>query len=148
MVDVVQGDKVGAYGDFDNRALSRSPDRVAVTNFPMIDLSPFINDGMREDRMRTAREVRSACIDIGFLYVIGHGFAAEDLDDVLTQGRSFFALPLAEKMKSLSRNVDMPGFVRTGGIDPEKNRDKVVDIKERFSLTRELKPGEQARGGF
>jgi isopenicillin N synthase-like dioxygenase len=145
MVDVVQGDKVGAYADFDNRALSRSPDRVAVANLPIIDLSPFIDDGMHEERKRTARAVRSACIDIGFFYVTGHGFAAKDLDDVLTQGRSFFALPLAEKMKSLSLNVDMPGFVRTGGIDPEKNRDKVVDIKERFSLTRELKPGEQAR---
>jgi isopenicillin N synthase-like dioxygenase len=54
-------------------------------------------------------------------------------------------LPLEDKMKVLSPSVDMPGFVRTGGMDPEKNRDKVVDIKERFSLTRELKPGEQAR---
>jgi len=35
--------------------------------------------------------------------------------------------------------------VRTGGMDPEKNRDKVVDIKERLSMTRELKPGEQVR---
>jgi isopenicillin N synthase-like dioxygenase len=145
MVDVVQSNQVGAYEDFDNRVLARSPRRAAVANIPIIDLAPFICEGTHEDRMRTARAVRSACIDIGFFYITGHGFAAKELDDVLTQGRGFFALPLAEKMKVLSLNVDMPGFVRTGGIDPEKNRDKVVDIKERFSLTRELRPGEQVR---
>jgi isopenicillin N synthase-like dioxygenase len=89
--------------------------------------------------------MRSACIDIGFFYVTGHGFAVAELEAVLAQGRKFFALPLEEKMKVLSRNIDTPGFVRTGGIDPEKNLDKVVDIKERFSLTRELRPGEQVR---
>jgi isopenicillin N synthase-like dioxygenase len=143
MVEVIQGDQVGAYADFDNRSLARTPQRAAVANLPVIDLSPFVREGSREDRMRVARAVRSACIDIGFFYLTGHGFTTSELDTVLTQGRSFFALPLADKMKVLSLNIDMPGFVRTGGIDPEKNRDKVVDIKERFSLSRELQHGEQ-----
>lgn len=145
MVELIQGDQVGSYGAFDNRALSRNPQRVAVTDLPVIDLSPFISGGTREERHRVARELRAACIDIGFFYVTGHGFSLNELDAVLSQGRSFFALPLDEKMKVLSRNVDMPGFVRTGGIDPEKNRDKVVDIKERLSITRELMPDEEAR---
>ena len=59
--------------------------------------------------------------------------------------RRFFGLPLDEKMKVLSLNIDMPGFVRTGGVDPEKNRDKVVDIKERFSMARELMADEEVR---
>jgi isopenicillin N synthase-like dioxygenase len=145
MVEVIQGDQVGAYADFDSRALSRDPQRVAVSDIPIIDLSPFMRDTTREERKRTARALCSACIDIGFFYVTGHGFALSELDAVLAQQRSFFALPLADKMKVLSLNVDMPGFVRTGGIDPELNRDKVVDIKERFSLTRELMPDELAR---
>ena len=145
MVEVIRGDQVGAYTDFDNRAPSRDPQRVAVTDLPVIDLTPFMHDSPREERLRTARTLRAACIDIGFFYVTGHGFAPNELDAVLTQGRSFFALPLDEKMKVLSLNVDMPGFVRTGGIEPEKNRDKAVDIKERFSVTRELMAGEQVR---
>jgi isopenicillin N synthase-like dioxygenase len=145
MVDLIQTDQRGAYADFDNRALSRDPRRVAVSNLPIIDLSPFMDESAREDRMHTARAVRSACINIGFFYVTGHGFTVKELNAVLTQGLSFFALPLEEKMKVLSLNADMPGFVRTGGMDPEKNRDKVVDIKERLSMTRELKPGEQVR---
>jgi isopenicillin N synthase-like dioxygenase len=143
MVDVMQTDQRGAYADFDNRALSRDPRRVAVSNLPIIDLSPFMVENAREHRMHAARAVRSACIDIGFFYVTGHGFTVRELNAVLTQGLGFFALPLEEKMKVLSPNIDMPGFVRTGGMDPKKNRDKVVDIKERLSLTRELKPDEQ-----
>ena len=145
MVSVLQPDQRGAYADYDNRALSREPQRVAISNLPIIDLAPFMAASAREDRMRVARAVRAACIDIGFFYVTGHGYTAEELNAVLTQGLGFFALPLEEKMKVLSPNVDSPGFVRTGGMDPEKNRDKVVDIKERYSLTRELRPGEPAR---
>ena len=145
MVDVIDPDQRRTYADFDSRALSRDPQRVAVSNLPIIDVSPFMNESAREDRMHTARAVRSACINIGFFYVTGHGFTVKELNIVLTQGLSFFALPIEEKMKVLSPNVDMPGFVRTGGMDPEKNRDKIVDIKERLSLTRELKPGEQVR---
>src|SRR5262249_3649836 len=55
------------------------------------------------------------------------------------------ALPFAEKMKVLSPDIDTPGYVRTGGVDPDKNRDKVVDIKERFSMARELMPDEEVR---
>jgi isopenicillin N synthase-like dioxygenase len=145
MVDVIQADQRAAYADYDNRALSRDPQRVAVSGLPIVDLSPFMGESACEDRLRAARAVRAACIDIGFFYATGHGFTAKELDDVLAQGLAFFALPLEEKMKVLSPDVDMPGFVRTGGMDPEKNRDKVVDIKERFSLTRELRPGEQVR---
>jgi isopenicillin N synthase-like dioxygenase len=145
MVDILQENEVSAYADFDSRSLARNTKRVALANLPTIDLSPFMSGGTREDRMKTARAIRAACIDIGFFYLVGHGFTTSELDAVLAQGRSFFDLQLAEKMEVRSLNVDMPGFVRTGGIDPEKNRDKVVDIKERFSLTRELQPGEQAR---
>jgi isopenicillin N synthase-like dioxygenase len=145
MVSTLQSDRRAAYADYDNRALSRELQRVAVCDLPVIDLAPFMAASAREQRMRVARAVRAACIDIGFFYVTGHGFTAGELDAVLREGLDFFALPFEEKMKVLSPNVDSPGFVRTGGMDPEKNRDKVVDIKERYSLTRELRLGEQAR---
>jgi len=145
MVEVIQSNQVHAYADFDNRVLSRNPQRVALVNLPVIDISPFLCESTHDNRMHTARELRSACIDIGFFYLTGHGFTQNELDAVLTQGRRFFGLPAEEKMKVLSLNVDMPGFVRTGGLDPEKNRDKVVDIKERFSMSRELLTDEEVR---
>jgi isopenicillin N synthase-like dioxygenase len=132
MVDVIQNDQRGAYADFDSRALSRDPQRKAVSNLPIIDLSPFMEESAREDRIHAARTIRSACIDIGFFYVRGHGFAVNELNAVLAQGLKFFALPLEKKMTVLSSDVNMPGFVRIGGMDPERNRDNVVDIKERL----------------
>lgn len=145
MVSVLQPDARGAYADYDSRALSREPQRIAVTDLPIIDLTPFMATSTQQERARVARTVRAACINIGFFYVTGHGFTAAELNAVLAEGLGFFGMPLEQKMKVLSPSVDMPGFVRTGGLDPEKNRDKAVDIKERLYLTRELKPGEEAR---
>lgn len=145
MVEVIQDSQFRAYSDFDNRAISDNPRRAALDQLPIINISPFLSEGTRDDRMRTAHELRSACIDIGFFYLTGHGFTLNGLDAVLTEGRNFFGLPSEEKMKVLSGSIDMPGFVRTGGVDPEKNRDKVVDIKERFSMSRELIADEEIR---
>jgi isopenicillin N synthase-like dioxygenase len=106
MVDVIQADQRAAYADYDSRALSRDPWRVAVSDLPIVDLSPFMGESACEDRLRTARAVRAACIDIGFFYVTGHGFTTKELDHVLAQGLAFFALPLEEKMKVLSPDID------------------------------------------
>ncbi len=123
MVEVVQDGQFWAYADFDNRNRSRNPRRTALANLPVLDISPFLRESTRDERMHMARALRSACIDIGFFYLIGHGFTPGMLDAVLAQGRRFFELPVAEKMKLLSHNVDEPGYVRIGGVDPEKNRD-------------------------
>src|SRR5262245_12050961 len=74
MVEVVQDGQFRAYADFDNRSLAREPQRTALANLPVIDLSPYLREGTRDERMQTARTLRSACIDIGFFYLIGHGF--------------------------------------------------------------------------
>jgi isopenicillin N synthase-like dioxygenase len=145
MVEVIHDGQFQGYSDFDNRALSRNPTRAALDQLPIINIAPFLSKGTRDDRMRTARELRSACIDIGFFYLTGHGFTPSALDAVLAEGQSFFGLPIEEKMKVLSQSIDIPGFVRTGGVDPEKNRGKVVDIKERFSMSRELMADEEVR---
>jgi isopenicillin N synthase-like dioxygenase len=143
MVEVVQDGQIRAYADFDNRSLPRSPQRTALANLPVLDISPFLRESTPDERIHMARALRSACIDIGFFYLIGHGFTPSKLDAVLAQGRRFFELAVPEKLKLLSHNVDEPGYVRMGGVDPEKTRDKVVDIKERLSLSRDLMPGEQ-----
>ena len=92
MVEVVQDGQIRAYADFDNRNLSRNPQRVALANLPVLDISPFLREGTRDERMHMARTLRSACIDIGFFYLTGHGFAPGTLDAVLAQGRRFFEL--------------------------------------------------------
>ena len=55
MVEVIQGGQVSAYADFDNRAASPNPQRVALADLAIIDLSPFLGESTAEERMRTAR---------------------------------------------------------------------------------------------
>jgi hypothetical protein len=69
MVGIVPGEQDSVGAAFANRALSGSPQRVAVSDLPVIDLGPFMRESAVEDRLHTACMIRSACIDIGFFYV-------------------------------------------------------------------------------
>jgi isopenicillin N synthase-like dioxygenase len=117
--------------------------RKAVSQLPLIDLSPFRPGGSLQERRATAAAIRQACIDIGFFYVTGHGFSAEELDESLDWGHRFFELPLEAKMRYAAKNSSASlGFIQTGGLNPEANKDTRVDLKERFYASRELAPGE------
>jgi isopenicillin N synthase-like dioxygenase len=128
---------LGLYRDFDNRYL-RDDRRLGITRstlaaLPLVDLSAF-----------APGEMRKACVDIGFFYLKGHGFAAAEVDTLLDWGRRFFALPRREKDKLLM--TDGAGYVPPGGLNPAANPDKAADLKERFYLAREfaLGPAEHA----
>ena len=122
-------------------------DRKAVTRLPVIDLSPFIENGAIAERRAVAAALRQACIDIGFFYLTGHGIPQQDFDDVIAMGHRFFALPLAEKMKLHSNKSGARlGYRGMGGPNPEANPDKVPDIKERFHMSRDVLPGEPEAG--
>ncbi|KAK5257354.1 hypothetical protein BJ546DRAFT_976279 [Cryomyces antarcticus] len=58
--------------------------------FPVIDISPFTNNGTAPHRERCAKEIASACSDHGFFYVVGHGIPASITDHVLGLARCFF----------------------------------------------------------
>jgi len=77
-----------------------SADRAA--SLPVIDIGPLVRDGAATNAV--AEQVRVACHDYGFFYVVGHGID-EDLGVSLEAlNREFFALPLAEKMKISMRS--------------------------------------------
>lgn len=61
-----------------------------------------------------------ACLDSGFFYVVNHGISQEFMDEVFTQSKRFFTLPLKEKMKAL-RNEKHRGYtpVLDELLDPE-----------------------------
>jgi isopenicillin N synthase-like dioxygenase len=68
-----------------------------MASLPVIDIGPLLRDGA--DANGVAEQIRVACHDCGFFYVVGHG-VDEDLGGSLeAMSREFFALPLAEKMK-------------------------------------------------
>ena len=149
MVDTIEDGSAALYADFDNRYLSRpGVDRIAVNDLPVIDLSPFTGNGSATERARTIAAIRSACINIGFFQISGHGVSIEEFDQLHDYGMQFFALPTAEKMKlDASKHPFNRGYIRPGGVNPGANPDKTADIKERFAMCREYYPGEPAGDG-
>jgi isopenicillin N synthase-like dioxygenase len=67
------------------------------SGIPVIDISGFIAQSARE-KARVAAELREACIDIGFFFVVGHGVPRAVVDGAFDAARSFFAQPLDAKM--------------------------------------------------
>ncbi|GMQ01380.1 hypothetical protein CsSME_00048035 [Camellia sinensis var. sinensis] len=53
--------------------------------------------------------LKQACLDSGFFFVINHGINQEFMDEVFYQSKSFFDLPVSEKMKVL-RNKKHRGY--------------------------------------
>lgn len=69
-----------------------------MTDVPIIDISGFL-EGTPEGRAAVAVEMATACTDIGFFQVVGHGVAPELVETVYDMAKTFFSLPDAEKAK-------------------------------------------------
>lgn len=63
---------------------------------PVIDVSGL--HGSAAERAAIARELRLACTNTGFFYITGHGIPSGLIDQVFTQSRTFFALPMEQKL--------------------------------------------------
>lgn len=122
-------------------ALSAIPERMALTDIPSIDISPFLKTSTLEKRKDVARALRAACIDIGFFYLVGHDFTAAEIDTMLSVGKRFFALSTAEKAKLLRKNSESMGYF-DNVMDRMKDPNANPDLKERFFMSREPEPGE------
>ncbi len=131
--------RVRAMGnEADQAAVNAANEREAVERLPVIDISPFITGGDLAARRRVAAELRTACINVGFFYLSGHGISKQELDDCEGFAHRFFGLPLDIKMRFRAESAGQPGFVRVGGVDPSNTKDKAPDLKERFVMVRDL----------
>lgn len=65
----------------------------------MLDNPLKIIDLKDPDKNKVARGILNACMNQGFLYVDGHDFTQDEVDDLLSLSQKFFGLPLEEKSK-------------------------------------------------
>ena len=66
---------------------------MALHEVPIIDIAPFLA-GSADAKRRVAAEVDSACEEIGFLIVKGHGVPRDLVEEMYDFSKRFFALPL------------------------------------------------------
>jgi len=82
---------------------------VAAAKIPVIDYGPYFA-GEPGALQRLAENVRYACENIGFLYVLNHGVPQAIIDRGFAASRRFHALPLEEKLK-LRLNENNIGYM-------------------------------------
>jgi isopenicillin N synthase-like dioxygenase len=148
-IDTISDGAIDTFDDFDNRYLRQGIARNDLAALPVIDISPFVQGGSEGARDEVARQIRQASIDIGFFYAKGHGFSSDELQAMLDWGLRFFHLPGGEKNKLFWKSAPGRGYVPPGGLNPDANKDKAPDLKERLYFAREYALNEaEHRGAF
>lgn len=105
---------------------------------PIVDVAPLLA-GDAEGAARVVREIGTACRDVGFFYVRGHGIDAGLRAQAFAQARTFFALPSERKVAvSIASSPHNRGYVGMGGerLDPTKP----ADMKQAYNIGLELAP--------
>ncbi len=69
-----------------------------MSNIPSLDLSKFTG-GNPQQRAEFIAELGDAYTNIGFASISGHGFSAQEMNNLYTQVEHFFSLPIDTKKK-------------------------------------------------
>ncbi|WP_059019023.1 2-oxoglutarate and iron-dependent oxygenase domain-containing protein [Mycobacterium sp. M26] len=104
-------------------------------SIPVIDISGLRSDDPAQ-RQRVADELGAAARDVGFFYISGTGIGEDLFERMLAATKEFFALPMAEKMKSyIGLSTCHRGYVPVGeeGLYGDK-----TDLKEAFDTALDL----------
>lgn len=80
---------------------------------PTIDISAYVIGRSAADRASVAAAVDQACVEVGFMQILGHGIAADIQSGLGSALDDFFGLPLSEK-----KQYRLPGTNR--GYSPPK----------------------------
>lgn len=107
-----------------------------LVDIPIIDFAPFIR-GDADSRRAVAQQVYHACHEIGFMYLRNSGISPTLIDQLLTQTKQFFDLPLEVKNQlAWSDEFSNWGYV---GVERERlDPDKPGDLKEAFNVGKEV----------
>ncbi|KAF9662575.1 hypothetical protein SADUNF_Sadunf18G0068500 [Salix dunnii] len=105
---------------------NETPASTEISFLNCIDLS-------NPDTQHSVSLLKQACLDCGFFYVTNHGISQEFMEEVFSQSRKFFELPLSEKMKVL-RNEKHRGY--TPVLDELLDPDNQIhgDYKEGYYI--------------
>ncbi|KAI9066009.1 Clavaminate synthase-like protein [Trametes sanguinea] len=92
----------------------------AFEDIPIIDLKDIDSQdpGVRKT---LGKNVRDACINVGFLYVKNHGIREDTIEKALSASKEFFSLPLEKKMElDIRKTANFKGYnpVLSSNNDP------------------------------
>lgn len=118
---------------------------MAAPVVPLIDVAPFLA-GSEAGKRAVATEIARACEEIGFLTIAGHGVPEDLVRGFYDGARSFFDLPLAEKLeiRRPSRDVSR-GYIPVGdeSLSYSLGQAAPPDLKEVLAIGRDDVPDER-----
>ena len=86
-----------------------------MKSLPELDLAPFLADPESPSGLGFVTQLRTACHEIGFAHLVGHGIDPLVEGEVLRCASDFFALPLAERLQIVNTNsAQFRGYTRLG----------------------------------
>lgn len=86
----------------------RSSLTMSFDSIPVLDLS-LARDAKTKPIF--LQSLRSALLEVGFLYIKNTGISDELVEEVITQGKAFFSIPNAKKLEVQMKNA--PSFLGT-----------------------------------
>mmetsp|Transcript_10334 Transcript_10334/g.14589 ORF Transcript_10334/g.14589 Transcript_10334/m.14589 type:complete len:325 (+) Transcript_10334:134-1108(+) len=89
------------------------------------------------DKQNTVDSLRSACTDVGFFYLEGHGISDEILHDVMQACRIVFDLPLSSKQSLSDKNMSR-GYTAFEEETLDPGKQTRGDTKEGFYFARDI----------
>ncbi|KAF7292213.1 Thymine dioxygenase [Mycena indigotica] len=75
-----------------------------MSSIPVVDFAPFLaskttpNDESEQQKQAVAAAILDSFKRIGFVYLVNHGMAQSEIDEMFAVSKSFFALPLETKL--------------------------------------------------
>jgi isopenicillin N synthase-like dioxygenase len=104
---------------------------MSFTSIPVLDLSEAADDATKPEFLR---QLRHALMEVGFLYLRNVGIPDELFQQVITQGKAFFDIPLEEKLKIEMKNA--PSFLGYSRLAAEITAGS-ADHREQIDLATE-----------
>src|SRR3981189_1870445 len=109
-----------------------------MSAIPVIDVAPLVT-GSPAQAAAAAKTLGTACRDVGFFYVTGHGIPPALVARVFEMSAAFFAGPASlREAASFNGPGDNRGYIRLGG--EKLQPDKPSNVKEAFNIGLELAP--------
>lgn len=72
---------------------------------PVIDFSGMLGSDAAA-KQRVATEIRDACVNVGFFYIVNHGIPLAEIDAMFARTAEFFQLPLHEKAELSAKKTE------------------------------------------
>jgi isopenicillin N synthase-like dioxygenase len=105
---------------------------------PIIDISGYFGGSPRE-KLDIARRIDSACRDIGFLVITGHGVPSELIERTQAVSRAFFDLPEDVRRRYVAADPrSNRGYYAEGTLAAANSKDisSAPDFRETFKMGR------------